>query len=291
MRLLFAMCAAILFFPTCSGRSASPDEVVMNIAKSVDAGHPEAIWDALPPSYQADIDSVRILIATHMDRELYDKSFQVFRKLVTLLKTKGEFILGNPQLSSFDQGQPSKEAWDAMVASLEALATSDLATLDGLRELDIRRFLSTSGSTMAKQALSLSRIGPTDKPKLERLSDIKVSVVKREKDRATLSITAGDETEEQEWVLVEGKWVPEEIAREWNLTELKNQLRSFSITTEQRTQALMVIGLVENAIDQLLATTSQEQFNQVVQGLLGVLKGGMVGGTLGTVPGMPGAAE
>lgn len=283
-RVLTVVAMLLLAFPACSGKSTPPDAVVMNIAKSLDAGHAEAVWDALPASYQGDIDSVRILFAQHMDRELYDKGFQVFGKLVKVLKTKGEFIRATPMAQALPTGQPDAAIWDAVVAGLEAITTSQLATLDGVKAMNIRQFLATSGSSMTKNAIELSRLGPGEKPKIERLSDIQVTVVKQEKDRATLSIKAGEDTDEQEWVVVEGKWIPEQLAKDWNAAEMKNTLRALSITPEQKTQGLMVMSMVESAVDQLQNTTTQEEFNQVLQSVLAPVMGGMMGGGAGSPP-------
>ncbi|MBN1425501.1 hypothetical protein JXA88_13185 [Candidatus Fermentibacteria bacterium] len=277
-RLLTVLAMLLLVLPACSGKSETPDTVVMNIAKSLDAGHPEAIWDALPASYQADIDSVRILFSARMDKDLYDKGFKVFGKLVNVFKTKGDFIKGTPMAQAIPQSQTDPATWDTMVAGMQTFATSELSTLDGLKKLNIRQFLSTSGSDISKQAVALSRMGPGEGAKIERLSDIQVTVVKQEKDRATLSIKAGDQTEEQDWVVVEDKWVPEDLATGWKVDELKDQIRAMVITPEQKTQVLMIMGMADGALDQLQNAATQEEFNQALQGIMGPLMGGMMGG-------------
>jgi len=281
IRFLTALCMLVLVLPACSGKSETPDVVVMNIAKSLDAGHPEAAWDAFPPSYQTDIDSVRILFASRMDKELYDRGFQVFGKLVSVLKTKKDFILAHPMAAGMMQ-QAEPQTYDAMVTALESFAKSDLSTLDGVSRLNIRTFLASSGGDLSRQIISLSKLNAGDKPKIEKLSDIQVTVVKSEKDRATLAIKAGEETDEQEWVMVEGRWIPEEMAQGWKpgVADVKKKLAELTITPEQKTQGLMIMGMAETAMDQILKTTTQEEFNQVLQGVLGPMMGGMMGGAM-----------
>jgi hypothetical protein len=279
-----------LVLPACSGKSETPDVVVMNVARSLDAGHPEAAWDALPASYQTDIDSVRILFAAHMDKELYDKGFQVFGSLVNVLKTKKDFILAHPMAAGMMQNA-DPQAYDAMVTALESLTKSDISTLDGLAKLNIRNYLASSGGELSKQMISLSKLNPGDRPKIEKLSDIQVTVVKQEKDRATLSIKTGEETEEQEWITVEGKWIPEQLAKEWKVEELKPQLRAMSVSPEQKTQALMIMSMAETALGQLQNAASQDEFNQALQGVLGPMMGGMMGGAMGAPAETPSDTE
>jgi hypothetical protein len=62
---------------------------------------------------------------------------------------------------------------------------------------------------------------------MEDLRNIKVEVVKEEGDKATIKTTVGKKTNTEEMVKVEGKWVPKEMADDWDkeMEKARNLIR------------------------------------------------------------------
>jgi hypothetical protein len=276
-----AFVPAIIILGACSGQSVGPDVVVQDLAKSLDEGHPEALWDALPVSYQADVNDIISTFAANMDKDLYDKGFGVANKLVSVLKNKKQFILAHPMIAGMTQGKANEETYASVVAVLESFTTSEISTLDGVAKLDVREFLKSTGGNLVDDVQTLSQLGPEDQPKLEKFSDIDVKVVKESGDNATIAITSDDKTEEVELVKVEGKWVPAEMAADWdaNIEKAKKDLQNLSteITAEQKTQAMMGMDMALSALSQLENASTQEEFNQALGGIMGMAMGGMGG--------------
>ena len=282
LRLMKAFVPAIIILTACSGQSIGPDAVVRDLAKSLDEGHPEALWDALPASYQADITDLISTFAANMDKDIYNKGFDVVNKLVSVLKNKKQFILGHPMIAGMTQGKVNEETYAAVVALLETFTTSELATLEGLAKLEVREFLKLTGGQIVDDVQTLSKLGPDDQPKIEKFSDIDVKLVEESGDKATIAITSDDKTEEVELVKVEGKWVPAEMATEWdaNIEKAKKELQDLEgkITAEQKTQAMMGMDMAISALSQLENATTQEEFNQAIGGIMGMAMGGGMGG-------------
>ena len=206
---------AIIILGACSSESAGPDAVVQDVFKSLDEGHAEVLWDALPSSYQTDIKDVVALFAQNMDEELYDKGFSVVNKLVNVLQTKKTYILGHPMIMGMTEGKIEDETYDAIVKTLATYTTSELSTLQGVKTMDIRSFLQKTGSNAVTDIQKLTKLGD-EAPPVERFQDITVELVNQSGDMATVKLTAGEEEpEEVELTKVEGKWIPKDIADKW----------------------------------------------------------------------------
>lgn len=281
-RLVRMFVPAFIVLSACSSQSIGPDAVVQDLAKSLDEGHPEALWDAFPASYQTDINDIISTFAAKMDKDLYNKGFDVAGKLVSVLKNKREFILAHPMIAGMTQGKANEETYAAVVEVLESFTTSEISTLDGVAKLDVREFLKSTGGMLVDDVQTLSQLGSDDQPKLEKFSDIDVKLVNESGDNATIAITSEDKTEEVELVKVEGKWVPAEMAADWatNIEKAKKELQDLpsKITPEQKTQAMMGMDMALSALLQLDNASTQEEFNQAIGGIMGMAMGGGMGG-------------
>ncbi len=89
---LFILAFAII--AACGGQAiatadqipSSPDGTVRFVAEKVADGHPEVIWEALPETYQTDINELTHLFATKVDQGVWDKSFSLLRKTAVVLQ-------------------------------------------------------------------------------------------------------------------------------------------------------------------------------------------------------------
>jgi len=272
---------AIIILGACSSESAGPDAVAKDIFKSLDEGHAEVIWDALPSGYQTDINEVVALFAENMDEELYNKGFSVVNKLVGVLEAKKTFILGHPMIMGMTEGKVEDETYDAIVKTLSTYTTSELSTLQGVKNLDIRSFLQKTGSSAVTDMQKLTKLGD-EAPPVERFQDIQVELVNESGDMATIKLTAGEEEpQEVELTKVEGKWVPKDMADNWSqgIADAKAKMNELpnEITPDTKTQAMMGMDMALSALGQLEAAASQEEFNTALGSIMGMAMGGMGG--------------
>lgn len=279
-KITFALIALMAFMSGCQGCGPSipdsPDGTVKAITEGVENGKPEIIWEALPVSYQTDINGLVKQFAQKMDKELWNKGFDVAKKIATLAKEKKEFILGSPMLA---QVQVKKEDlakhWDAIVEMIQIMVESDLASLDDLKSFDGGKFLAGTGKELLIKGKDLRELAPEEAPK--SFKDVKVEKVSESDKAATLKITYEKDTKTVELVKIEKRWVPKDLADQWTkmIAEAKEAIAKMSgeEIKKSKPQVMMMLAGVEAGIEQLKATKTQAEFDGIVQSLL---MGGML---------------
>jgi hypothetical protein len=285
---LIAITLALGFVASCGGTTkAKPrtaDETVTWVAQGLANEQPGVIWEAMPPSYQADVTSLVHEFANSMDPEVYNKVFAVAGKIVDVLKNKRDVILAS---SMFEQAQvdPEKASqnWDNVVGIFDSLVSSDLADLEKLKTADPGDLLSSTGSAMMQHAAAASKMSEDDPYAKEfkaKVAAMQVEVLESTESTATLRITVPDEEpEEMQMVRVEEKWVPKDMADEWSgaIAEARTKIAELGGEEFQQNkmQAMMGLGMVEAMVDQVATIESPEELDQMLQGMMGNLLGGL----------------
>jgi len=274
---------SLLGAAACSGLktqelAATADEAVTRVTRGLADGHPEVAWRALPTSYQKDITELVHDAAAGVDPELWNRSFSVLQKLSTLLSDKRDLFLEHPM---FAQGMADKddveEGWEAAAEAFEIVVKSDLADLEQVKNLDIGEFLADTGADLMEQMAEASALAPDDpwNKQMKTLRATKASVLSSTDDTATVRIKRpGQPPSEDEYVRVEGKWIPKIMADSWSETiaGVKQQLAEVSgqENPEDKQKALMMLSMVEGVLDSMLAADSPEQFNAAVGAAMGM---------------------
>lgn len=271
---------------------STPDGTVTAVAAALADGKPQVLWTAMPASYQKDVTGLIRAFADKMDADIYDKGWGLAKKLVKVLREKRAFILASPAMAQGGIDKVKAEAqWDTLVGALDALVNSEVSSVAGLKSVDVGDFLRNTGSKLMSAASKGSQLTPDDKYNKEfvaKLRGVKAEVVSSEQDKATLKMTVpGEEPKTEEFVRVEGRWVPKEIADGWSkaIADLRKSLDEMSgdALAKKKPQILAMLGAAEPMLDQFLKAETQEQFNQVIaqtMGMVGGLMGGMMGGPM-----------
>lgn len=278
----------LALFTGCSGKGAPPvpetaDAAVLQVTEGLADGHPEVVWHALPASYQDDLTGLVHDFAGKMDEELWNRTFGVVQKATRVLDEKRGFILDHPMLAAqIEDRKEADEAFDAVVGILEVVAKSEISDLDKMKKLDIEKFLSGTGGKLFKEFKRTEAFASNQTTgSLFGLSDAKATLISSEGDRARLKLEVpGQPATEEDYVRVEGKWIPAEMAAEWDKTisEARAQLDSFSgeEIAKNKPMVMMQLTMVEGVLDQLLATKSAEQFHTAFNGVMGMAMGAMM---------------
>lgn len=287
--------------------AVSPDAYVNDVLHSFASGDATKLWDALPAKYQSDVKSIVAEFAGKVDADLWNKGFALLGKTAKVLKEKKQYVLGSQIAGAFappDAKEAVSKNWDSIVGMLETVATSDIKTIDGLKSVDIGKFVSTTGNALLSGGMKAAEAAnPQAKAELERVRKAEVKLVKTEGDTATLSMV--DESgapKEKVFKKVDGKWLPAEMVAAWDkgVADIKTDMASVAIPPEQKAQAMGGIAMVESTIDQLAAAKDQAEFDKVLAGIFtmfapmmgpgGAAPGGPAPGAPGLVPPtLPGA--
>jgi hypothetical protein len=287
--------AAIVGVAACGQNSAiadqgipsTPDGTVKYVVSQMADGKPGIIWQALPSRYQTDINNLTHEFANKMDPEVWAKSFAVTRKAAGVLQDKKELFLESQMMQMAQDKQDDIAAnWDTFTLVMSTLAASELGNLDSLKTVDWGIFLSTTGAqlmTIAAEASAKTEENAYEKDFLAKARAMQVAVVNQEGDTATLKITAPDEEpEEVQLTRVDGRWVPADMAKDWdkNVAEARAELEAITPEkmAEQKMQIMMMVGMAEAFVDQIAQAQTSEQLDQMLQGIFGGLMGGMMGG-------------
>ena len=292
---LFILAFAII--AACGGQAiatadqipSSPDGTVKFVAEKVADGHPEVVWEALPETYQTDINDLTHLFATKVDQEVWDKSFSLLRKTTVVLQDKKDLFLGSQLLAMAQDNQDEIVGnWDTATVVLSTLVNSDLGNLKSLETIDWGQFMATTGAQLmqvAKEASAATEDNDYEEDFLAKVEGLQIEVLENADGMAKLKITAPDEEpEEVEMTQVEGRWVPSDMAQDWdeNVAEARAKLEKITPETiaQQKMQIMMMVGMAEAFVDQVAQAKTSEELDQMLQGLLG----GLLGGAMGSPP-------
>lgn len=260
----------------------APDVYMQKLLKDLGNGNGSALWNALPESYQDDVHDVIGAFGEKMDADLWNSVFKTSGKLVKVLKDKKEFIFASALTASMpaEQKEEMKKNWDAAVTSLDTLISSDIKTLDGVKDLDVGEFLKGTGDKLISDLVAAgSKANPDAAEGMDKFKKAKVTLVKHEGDKATLKLeTEGEEPKEEEFTEVDGKWLPSKMVDEWDagIEKAMKGLEELKIPPEQKAQVMQLTALADGMLDNLNAAKDQASFDAALQGILAFLP--MVGG-------------
>ena len=276
-----------------------PDAYVQAKVDALAKGDLSAVWTGLPAKHQNDVKDVVHELGAKIDADVWNKTFVVLDKLAEVLKTKKDYILGSDMLAAMSPQEKTElsQKWPQIVGIVETLADSEIKTADGLKTVDVEKFISSTGNKIFGEAVTLVEQGPSNSAAdVKAMKNARVSLVKQDGDKATLKFTVeNSEPKEYDFIKVDGKWVPVDFRDDYldaGLTSAKEAVKQPLLTPEQKTQALAGLGMAEMALDNLLKAGDQGSFNTALAPLkmLAPALGGLggpaagMGGPVGVAP-------
>lgn len=277
--------AVFSFAPSCS-RSAPPvpavspalkaDEAALVLQRGLGQRDLAKVWDALPPAWQREVDGLVRDFAARMDPAVWNRTAATARKATGVLKDKRAFVLDGPAIGLAldlldDKRAPA--AYDAFVAGLDALATSEFADLERLKAFDGRAFAAGAGAKLLASASELSGLSEDHALHtwLERGSNAHARLLADGESRAIVELERDGEPKlEQVWVKVDGRWVPQALADEWpQLIDNARQLVDALAAPEApklKGALIQALPVVDGFLDRLADAKTQGEFDSAVRG-------------------------
>jgi hypothetical protein len=256
----------------------TPDGTVLAVAEALRNNQPEILWSALPESYRRDINEITRTFSEKMDAAVYDRAFALVMRAGEVLDDRKEIILASETFRSVnaDAGE-IREALSNTRVFLETLKTSEIATLQGLGQVDWERFLATTGGTLIEKAAAIERADGGHP--FEKLDSLEVKVLEIADDRAKLQINSADhQPQEVDMARVEGRWIPAEMADDWPRFVDEARSAFAEMTPEnmaaQKTQIMMFLGMADGFIEQVALLETPEEFDAAIGGILAPFMGG-----------------
>jgi hypothetical protein len=253
---------------------SSPPEAVRAVVEAMADNQPRVLWDALPPSYQADIREVISVFCAQMDPEMYRRMFRILGKAVKVLKEKEDYFARSPVALSTPLLESSiGRHWRQDVAILEAIAGSELSSLESLRQMDPGKFLASTGHTVmagleAFRVRLQSAPGPNPWEKFNQsLKQSGVQFVPTTEGRGYLKFTSStNNPKEVALTRVDGRWVPTEMAVSWKegIARAKEGMVKLGGPEFERVKPTLNLALagLEGLVDSLGKADSQKEFDE-----------------------------
>jgi len=244
---------------------ATPDGTVKAVARNLADNHPEILWEALPASYRADITELTKLFASKMDPEIYDRAMAIAQSMVSAIQAKQGIILASDTVAGSGVDVAAMDA--RMTQTLQIAQTffsSEVSTLAGLAAIDWQKYLAGTVAQLMTQADAIEAEEGED-PFL-MFDSVEIEVLEQTGDTARLRITVPDEEpEEVTLALVEERWVPVEMAEEWDARVMEARTRLEEITPEKmqemKGQAMFGFAMAEGFVQQLSTIKTSEEFD------------------------------
>ena len=271
-----------LFFTACGAGISSttvtisdePSAAMQTIADEVTAGNCGILWHAMPTSYQTDINAIAQLAGSKVDPEIYDKSFGLVSRFAEVADKQKLFIL-NTKLGgelAAEQIAEIEAGWPSIIGFIHTIVTSSISNSAGLRAFDGQVFFEQTLPALFKYSNDLAAISNEENP-FGSLEFGSMKTVESTDTTAVLEITfANGDMEAEDFIKVENRWVPTEIAINWStgMAAAKKQLEAISYEeiAKNKPQLMGMITMLDGILTQLNTAETQEQFDQALQGAM-----------------------
>ncbi len=217
----------------------------------------------LPPSYVADIDTVVQAFANSMDAELFAEAITFADRVVKIAEAQKPVIAD----LATQMGVPLPK--DDIVKIIDGLAqtwgminAAGLTKLETLKTFKTEKFIAESLPKMIDHMVKVAN-DTSSKQLFDQglmvLAMASVTVKEEAEDTAVVVIDVAGDKEEVKLVKVEGKWVPEDMAKEWKkgieeakagIVEMKAELEKGKVEMmAQIKQASVILDQIEKTGD------------------------------------------
>ena len=248
-------------------------------------GQPVALWDALPKSYQNDLNDLVKAGVFSIDPQVRNKFFEVLGKTAAVLTEKKALIVpalqGMPEANKPGTGLAVVLSnYDNISALAATLAKSELASPAWQQNPDIGTLLSGAGGKLVEQGLSLASIADASKPAaiLSELKSAKVKMGQPLRTNQRVIITTTREVTTNIVMQVEGKWLPSIVLLKWKpeISQMKARVVAQPMNAETKQIALRGMDVLAGALLSIEQAQDAQQMGQAIGDLMRVSK--MLGG-------------
>ncbi len=178
--------------------------------------------------------------------------------------------LGGEQLA--EQVAEVEAAWPSIIGFVQAIAASSISSSAGLRAFDGQVFSEQTLPVLFKYSNDLAALSDEENP-LGSLEFDSLKTVVSTDTTAVIEITfINGDVETEDFVKVENRWVPTEMATNWStqMADAKKKLEAISSEemAKNKPQIMGMITMLDGILTQLEKAETQEQFDQALRGAM-----------------------
>lgn len=250
-------------------------------------------WDMLPAKKQSEVQDLVRLASTRIEQRTLDLIKRFRSELIGALRSKKEFVL-NSKAIPFPPGQKEllEDTYDSSVSFVEALVAEDLLNTSTLQNSELRDIAKKYINELMARSVELDQLIPADSPmKSESLNpklDFQFQVDSSTQYEAMISGVGPGQTNRvpEKFSFVEGRWMPTEMVQAWDATmaQATNGLQSIE---PKATHQMIGQGLLfaNGVLASVSSAETQEDFDEAIQQLVGLVQMGMSRGGGAPAPG------
>lgn len=267
------------------------DAVFGELAK----GNMIVLWDAFPANKQKEVEEVVSGFAKRLDSRTFDMVRKTRNSIVEILKKQQNFIINSEVLQiPSELREDFTRSYPAAVDLADSVISKDLLDGKRLQRGDLRNLLDPYFKKVNQSGEAFAASFPEGHPvrveyeKAKKLgvASAKYSVDNIQSDRAEVNMEVenlppGTENKPLVITLVDGRWLPEDLVRNWDTTMMQAKGLIAVMNPDQIHQGLSSVLLLANApINNLKNAKTQEEFDRTLKELqaLFAAAGAMAGG-------------
>lgn len=295
-----ALASTLLLLPSCKDtnddikvnipnvENLSAVETVNTAQNALMKGSVTHLWALMPSSYQDTVTNLIHESAKSTDPEIQKLSAELVKELTTFLTSKEDMILElvEKQINNPKEFAKVKQYYSPVVNLLHSLATSDLNSTEKLKSLDIAATLQEI-EPQIQEIVAL--VEKTEGKNFDEYK-VKATAVSENDTTSVVNIQEADKDtgKNEEFTKVDGKWVPSDIANEFDqkMAEALETIKAQgTMPAEQKAQVLMMMNMAKGIISSLNQAQSAEEletkFKTEIEPMIGPMLGPMLGGRCG----------
>lgn len=246
-------------------------------ANQVQAGHPRAIWELMPPSYQADLQELfRAAIAAN-DAKQYAANLRLGGQIARTLNKQREFVFGYPAMGMIPPEIKDivEKAYGPVVGILAVLSDPQLMSIESLTTRELGEIIADVDEQAGPHIAALFRLVPEESNPLMAVLQASTSSVQMEgSDRGSIMLTNPQgQVATVVFVRVENRWVPEAMAQSWqeDMASARQAIAQAAGQQESVNAGMAAMTLTLGAmLTQLEDAETQDEFNQIIDNLASV---------------------
>ena len=277
--------------------NASLQETVDFVLAQLKAGHPEVFWHALPSEVRSTIDSEEFRTSLrpiiNEQAQTGKQMEEVLMKGIEVLVTKKDFLLNSPLIAQVPPPlmESVQQGYDPAVGLIFEIATLSFNS-DPLANQTVTDVIDHHGPRIGGHLQELVKMAP---PGMIDQFLTQIAVEQTQDSAGTITVPDNEGgTETTEMVKYAGRWLPKDIAEQWeaNKEGMASKLAAqMNAAKEQNPEAAqqakmmvgMFVGMANSVLDPMLAASSQQEFDQAVMQITAMMNMGGGGGGPGGV--------
>ncbi len=278
--------------------NGSLQEYIDHLGEQVSSGHPEILWDAIPPSWQKDINQLVCDAAAKIPAAQWQPMVITMDKLGRLLKDQKTFILNHPLIAAAGASSPVPigKAYDANVGLFRELFDPQFWGVENLKTIEISEAMKVKGPAIGGFLLRLDTLA-RESGQLGMTASLNAYHGEQDNDNSATLIYDGPQGRtETKFIRFENRWVPKDLHDHWQdrLAELRKGIDGWGTGLDSPfAKVPLITAAIGGFIDPLLNARTQAEFNQqaaIVASAVGAQIGSMMPKPANPQPGSPGNA-